>query len=337
MAPVRSIRNPYRGINAHLHSRLQRDGAWGDFHGYYIGALLRSMQGALVSMGCFARLQASLQIRLVDERDALPQSDIAIFGAPPARTTASLPDAVIANDEAVLVLPALDALATREQAEKQYTAIGIYAVGTSGPEMGEPVAWIELLSPSNTGHHDDAKVYREKRDKLLSAGVVFAELDFLHETPPSIGGVVDYRAHKRRNSPADSHPYRVVVIDPRPSLEMGKAYIREFDVDEPLPPLVVPLRAADLLHVDLDGAYQQTYGEVMFGALYVDYAEFPARFERYSPADQARIARRMLAVLRAAHDGGDLETVAPLPVDAIPLDAALDLLAAEFDLRPEQS
>ena len=62
------------------------------------------------------------------------------------------------------------------------------------------------------------------------------------------------------------------------------------------------------------------------GGQRVDYAQLPLNFDRYRPDDQARIANRMLAVLKAAQDGIGLEVSAPLPVEAIPLESALERL-----------
>ncbi len=35
MPPIRTVKNQYRGVNAHLHSRLQHDAGWEPFHKYY--------------------------------------------------------------------------------------------------------------------------------------------------------------------------------------------------------------------------------------------------------------------------------------------------------------
>jgi hypothetical protein len=302
----------------------------------YIIDLMRVMQPALLAMGYRAEVEESLQVRrldLGDRRDGTPESDITIYDLQPGR--AKMPAAPIAGP-GLLLLPTPDALEVAPLSETPYRAIAIYALTPKAGIEGRPVAWIELLSPSNKGRSEGAEIYQTKRLKLLRGGLVFVEVDYLHETPPALGGVRNYASLVERGHP-DAHPYRIAVIDPRPNFDDSVAVIAQFNVDEPIPTLTIPLSGDDALNCDFGAAYDRTYRDSLYGPSYVDYAEFPARFERYSPADQARIARRMLAVLRAARDGGDLETAAPLPVDAIPLDAALDLLAAEFDLRPEQS
>jgi hypothetical protein len=71
--------------------------------------------------------------------------------------------------------------------------------------------------------------------------------------------------------------------------------------------------------------YQRTPAELLYG-LVVDYGQLPLNLDRYRRDDQARILARMLAVLKAARDGVDLEKAAPLPVEPVELDDALALL-----------
>ena len=85
-----------------------------------------------------------------------------------------------------------------EDKEHPYSAIGIYERPSAS---GEPVAWIDLLSPSNKGGSLDARTYRDKRRPLLLNGVVLVELDYLHETPPTFWRLADYT----QNEP-NAHP-----------------------------------------------------------------------------------------------------------------------------------
>jgi hypothetical protein len=127
---------------------------------------------------------------------------------------------------------------------------------------------------------------------------------------------------------------RIVVLDPRPNFKAGRAYLREFDVDTPIPAMTIPLNAGDKLEFDFGRVYQKSYEEILFG-YDMDYAEFPMNFDRYSKADQTRIARRMLAVLEAACNGLDLET-GPFQVQEVELDAALaqiEILKKQLDER----
>jgi hypothetical protein len=201
----------------------------------------------------------------------------------------------------------------------EYRAVAIYQADTGG-ERGEPVAWIELLSPSNKPGGQDDLYYRTRRLKLLESGLVFVELDYLHESPPTFIPIADYSADLEADS---AHPYRIVVIDPRPTFAEGKAYLYQFDVDEPIPTVTIPLNGDDRVNVDFGLPYRKTFEEVFFGLELVDYGKLPLNFERYSERDQARIVSRMLAVL----DAPALENDQPLPVNLLPLQTALDLFA----------
>jgi hypothetical protein len=105
----------------------------------------------------------------------------------------------------------------------------------------------------------------------------------------------------------------------------GFASFNEFAVDAPISTINIPLSGDDQLAFDLDAPYQRLYQEMLYGLDTVDYATPPPNFDRYSPADQAHIANRMLAVLTAAQAGVDLET-GPFPVAALSLDEAMERL-----------
>jgi hypothetical protein len=128
---------------------------------------------------------------------------------------------------------------------------------------------------------------------LLKKGLVFIELDYLHHTPPTFDTIPPYRLVRR--GMADDfmgHPYRIVVMDTRPSLQEGMASISEFDVDSPIPSVMIPLNRGDELHFNFDEAYQKTFEDGLYGDL-VDYNIPPDDMARYSPNDQARILTRL--------------------------------------------
>ncbi len=51
MKPVRSIKNQYRGINAHLHSFWQARHKWNRFHNVHIAHLVGLLKAQLLPMG----------------------------------------------------------------------------------------------------------------------------------------------------------------------------------------------------------------------------------------------------------------------------------------------
>jgi hypothetical protein len=155
-----------------------------------------------------------------------------------------------------------------------------------------------LLSPSNKRRGQESDAYLNKRDALLSQGLVYVEIDYLHQTPPT---------YQLEDTPSQA-PYRILVFDPRPNAEQGFVSINEFWVDEPLSAVNIPLSGKDFVAFDFYVPYDLHFRRLRLGAG-VDYAQLPLHFDRYSPADQARIVNKMLAIIEAHQAGKDLETV----------------------------
>jgi hypothetical protein len=313
---VTSIRNQYRGINAHLHSLWQGQGGWGDFHARHIVHLADALSAELESLGYVARVEESVQIRRLDESSLSPRADVLIYDTQPERPPA-------ATTPGTLTLPLLE-LVAEPLSDKPFRAVAVYPFNRAD----RPVAWIELLSPTNKGTTPDADAYRSKRMQLMVGGLVFVELDYLHESPPSFPTIRPYSARNGRQYRFDQpHPYRIALIDPRPRLELGRAHLESIDVDQPLPMMEIPLEGSDKVAFDFNAVYHKTLADGRLGRD-VDYVQLPLNFDRYLPDDQARIARRMLATCAAASRGDDLE-VGPFAVDeTITLDEVQERLKA---------
>jgi hypothetical protein len=309
--PVQSTRNQYRGVNAHLHSLWQGIGRWNRFHNVHVSDLMKMLKAPLLPMGYTAEIEESLQIRRVWEPPYQPRAGILIADLDPQR--ASQPASFATSSAQIVTIGEL--IEDEIDQEHPYAAVAIYREAGDTPP-GEPVARIELLSPSNKGGSLDAQAYRAKRSALLHNMLVFVEIDYLHETPPTFWRLPDYTRHEPK-----SHPYRITVLDPRPEYHTGKAYLYPFDVDTPIPKVRIPLNAGDVVEFDFGMAYNKTFVEALYG-YGLDYSRQPQNFDRYSPVDQQRIAARMLAVLEAARAGVDLES-GTLPVKEIPLEIAL--------------
>jgi len=312
--PIRTLTNQYRGINAHLHSQWQASGGWDEFHTAYIVYLANALKAALRPLGYTASIEQSLQIRRQGFPISRPESDVTIYD--PDLDRAAQPPSPQSSAVAQ-VIPVLELLQVAAPDLAQYKAVAIH-----GAEKGTPVAWVELLSPSNKPGGQDAAYYDKKRLSLLHTGIVFVELDYLHESPPTFEGLPNYRSGPMT---APATPYRIVVIDPRPAFESGKGYIYGVDVDSPLPTVVIPLSGADQVAIDLDSVYQRTFQDSLFGDS-VDYAALPVNFTRYRPADQARIVARMVAVLEAHERGERLDSGVPLPTQPMSLADGLQRL-----------
>jgi len=267
-----------------------------------------ALRAGLLPRGYTAIIEDSLQIRRSDEYSRRPRADITIYDLKPSRYPQ--PQTASAQYMTGLVLPLVEVLDDNPISEKPYKAIAIYSRGETADS--KPVAWIELLSPSNKHAGDDLLTYLHKRDDILESGIVFVEIDYLHETPPTLARIPDYS--DLLNPPA--HPYRIVVLDPRPEVEGGWASINEFDVDSVIPSVAIPLNNTDVYTFDFEAPYQKQFQEMLYGVEEVNDAVFPLNFDRYSTQDQTRIAQRMLAVLEAAREGVDLET-GPFPVKPV--------------------
>jgi hypothetical protein len=309
MPEIRSRVNQYRGINAHLHSHYQGKGGWDEFHRNHIPDITGALKEKLLPLGYTAKSEASLQIHRLDKPAGKPKSDVTIYDQDPTR--AKRPPSGSQKAAHGIRLPEF---MNFEEELAPYSAIVIYKFKRDTSERGEPVGWIELLSPSNKPGGQDAALYRDRRVKLLQTGLVFVELDYLHESPSTFESIAPYSASS--NGESNAHPYRIVVLDPRPNVLKGEARPVEFDADDPIPEVNIPLNGDDILTFDFDVPYQKTYVDLLYGLEeLVDYSQLPINFDRYSRADQLRIIMRVGTVVKAVNDGVDIEANAPLPID----------------------
>lgn len=315
MQPVRTRKNQYHGINAHLHSYWQADEGWADFHGPHITDLYRHINGKLLPIGYSAHVERSMQIRRWDDAPTRPRSDIIIRDRDPQRGRQFAPSALAEPARSTVA----DFVLMAEDGEKPYRAIGIYR-GERTPD-NKPIAWLEILSPSNKRPGQDRRDYIAKRQKLLEEGVVFVEVDYLHEYPTTFHTLLDYTRADERDK---ARPYHIVTLDPRPDMWVGPAVNNGFNVDDPIPDATIALLEDDQITIEFGQVYQKSFEDSYYGEQFVDYAALPLNFDRYSPADQARIARRMLAVINTSDDA---LTQPPLPVDeSLSLEQALERL-----------
>jgi hypothetical protein len=307
ISAIRTLKNQYRGINAHLHSFWQAENKWNRFHNAHASLLMFMLKAQLLPLGYTAEIEESVQIRFSSEKPRAPHADVLIRDLDPLRAGIFAPSVPIAVKEAQML--DLAELVTDDVDDRYFSAVAIYERKGENPS-DEPIGWLEVLSPTNKGNTRDAGEYRYKRQRLLKAGCVFIELDYLHETPPTWDTLPDYTLQEPK-----SHPFRIMVLVPRPNATEGYAYLYEFDVDTPLPKVMIPLSGTESMTFDFDAAYQKTFIEGSYGFdRELDYRQVPLHFERYNTADQTHIARRMLAILQAQQRGDNLEE-APFPVE----------------------
>lgn len=315
MPAIHTTKNQYRGINAHLHSLWQHSGGWEGFHTVHIGDLYKTLNALLVPMGYEVGLEESLQIRRLSGGVRLARPDVVIYETPQVFSVASQP--ALAGQ--IQNLSVLELLAEDELSEKPYRALVIRPLVAEG--TAQPIVWIELLSPANKGNGEDARAYRSKRMDVLVNGLVFVEIDYLHESDPTFPTLPPYRPNTDKTWLPSARPYHIVIIDPRLGFEKGQAQVAAFGIDDPLPIMPIPLAQADFLAFDFSMPYRKSFEESLYGR-FVDYQQLPVNFQRYSPTDQACILNRMLAVIQAHQAGVNLEDV-PLPTNDLSLENAL--------------
>lgn len=278
--PVRSLKNPYQGIDAHLNSLLQTSGTdsspaiWHTFHTSHIGHIADFLNNVL-PINYMALSEQSLQIRTEDAEGVhllQREPDVAVYGSASERRMAATAAA----------LPLERALEETLDISEHFVKAAIIREIDEHDTFGQVVARIELLSPSNKPGHSGYDAYRKGRNEALYSFVPLIELDYLHETSLPF------------NEPR-TQAFCIIVSDPRPSVNRGRAQLYNFDVDTPFPAVQIPLAGNDRLTFDFGAAYQHTHETARWGRL-IDYASLPARFETYSQADQERIRAVMQRV-----------------------------------------
>lgn len=311
---ITSIKNQYHGVNAHLNSQLQAPkGAWEAFHTDHISDIRIHLTRQLLGTSYVAKLEGGIQIRRRDLPAQLPKSEVLITSSLPRR---SVPDPTTLSVETAHRLFKLgEAIPQLELSEstEYFPSVQIYNL----EQDDIPVAWLELLSPSNKQGGRHADEYLKKRKLILETQTcLFIEIDYLHQTSPTIANVADYSQQELH-----AHPYRISVIDSRTHFQAETGYVVEFDfdIDSPIPKVVMPLLGNDVLHFDLNSVYQTTYESGLYGVnplTQTNYRLFPRAFDTYALPDQQKIIRRMLTVIDAAKNGLHLEgSTIPLPID----------------------
>ena len=278
--------NPYRGVNAHLHSKFQNPGdspsMWPAFHASHIAHLADTLNTVLPDT-YRATTEQSLQIQTGPE-SVRPRPDVLVYdrvGRPEGI------ERVTASATATLALTLEQALYEPEDVH----AILIYYQPDlrAHDDLGQPVARFELLSPSNkdVGAHRGA--YINNRYLALKAGLVLVEIDYLHESPSPVRGVPPYPQGE------GSFPYSIILSDPYLPPGAKSVLVHGFGMDEQIPTLDIPLVGADSVRLEFGAVYQYTFRAGRWGQT-VDYQQEPRHIESYHADDQRQIRERMAII-----------------------------------------
>lgn len=316
--PITTEINECEGINPHLNSQMQ--GAnWEEFHHLHIADLHAELRKALLDTPYQVRLGRSLQVRDVDNighlkppRPLIPDLSIRDKGGPENRPALRGP---VEPNDATLYLETAEAM--NVDPNDFLYALAIWEneqqVQSSEPGKERPVAWIELLSPSNKPGGAHYAEYEAKRWAAIQDGQTLVEIDYLHESGPMIQRLPRYRPDKLGHVPEGARAYSVAVLDPRSSEKypQGSAFIYQFSPEDSLPTVTIPLNPG--YKVDLDAAYDNTLLRHYSGE--IDYTQLPERIHTYSAADRDRMAARQLTIMDADPEVlHDPNRTAPLPL-----------------------
>lgn len=289
---IHSKTNLYPGINAHLNSYLQEEGAdWESFHASHIEHLREALETSLPP-NYYAVGERSLQVRgegFDIEVVSRSTPDVTIYQQHPTTQGAVAPEAATPTR----TLPLWELLIAEDD---YFTGIVIHHV-EDNRLPGRPVTRIELLSASNKPPRSHYPQYTMKRFETLRSGIALVEIDYLHESPPIWRRLPSYP-----KGDAGAFPYMVVTSDPHSAYEDGKGVTQWYgvEVDHPLPRVAIPLVNDEIVTLDLNAVYNHTVERSRLYTLVVDYALDPPNFDRYRPDDQAKI-KTLLAKIRAEH------------------------------------
>lgn len=281
-------KNQYRGVNAHLHSRLQNiPEGWQEFHAQHIVDIARTIY-PLLPPGYAVFTERSFQIRAIHPDTGEEIRPRRRIRPDVAMTSSKLPMANSGGNIQGITAPTLTlpASAAIDEEEIYLTAAVIRKV--EDDEIGTPVTWVELLSPTNKPGGSGFIQYSEKRLRTFQSGITMVEIDYLHQSRPVIRSLPSYP-----DSEPDSHTYTIVVTTPLPSLAEGKMLVYGFDVNSSMPIAPIPLSEPESITLNFGTIYRTTYESTNAFNLRVDYEQLPERLETYSPDDQERIRQVM--------------------------------------------
>ncbi|RMF77508.1 MAG: DUF4058 family protein, partial [Chloroflexi bacterium] len=268
---IRSRRNQYRGINAHLHSYLQQSpGRWESFHAEHIADLRRAID-AVLPAGYYVLSEQSLQLMEIvagiPERPTRTKLDVGIYQGQEYAAQRPIATGVVAEPTDTFTV------AATLTADDYFQSVVIYQQ-TADDDL-QPVTRIELLSLANKPPGSHALTYAIKRSETLKSGINLIELDYLHERRSPIAVLPSYP-----DGDADAYPYMILVSNPHPTIETGQTQLYGFHVDDTLPTISIPLAENDVVTFDFDAVYQTTFFDNRYyGERVVDYATEPVNFE----------------------------------------------------------
>ncbi|MCU0480293.1 MAG: DUF4058 family protein [Anaerolineae bacterium] len=261
--------NSFVGINPVLHEILLTQDRWQEFHHVFLTECLMVLRQKLADTPYTVSLEQSVKIQPLYDNATRYRPDLLIktekdkiYSRPPSPNSPTATLAIVDIMDLDDPDPELLSLVIRKH------------------EDDAPVAWIELLSPSNKLPFDGYYQYRTKRQVIVGAGIVFIELDFIHNQSPTFR-YLDYSKGERT-----AYPFHLGVLIPNPGAEAGVAHVAHFHVMEKIPKLLIPLLGDDKVEINLDDVYQDIF---VRGAYTKEISRNMSALATYHPDDREKI------------------------------------------------
>lgn len=235
---------PFPGMDPYL----EHPGLWPDVHQRLIVAIANALAPVLRPRYRVA-IEQRVYVADVEGLFFLGRPDVSVLGVkPPARPATDTPPSIAAVEPVPVVVPLPD------RVREGYLEVRDVATG-------EVVTVLELLSPTNKHAGEGRRLYKEKRLQVLGTRTHLVEVDLLREGEPMTmwGNGRD-------------HHYRILVSR---SERRPRADLYAFDLPQPIPSFLLPLREGDEEPtVDLGALLHALYDRAGYD-LAVDYTAEP--------------------------------------------------------------
>lgn len=225
---------------------LERPSLWSSIHARLIVALADDLNQRLPPQ-YQAEIEETVYVATLHSSDILGRPDVAV------RTLAESPATYALAPAA---LPVVVEVPHREEITHRW--LEVRAVSS-----GEVVAVVELLSPVNKRPGEGRAKYEDKRNNVLASSSHLVEIDLLRDGPPM--------PVRWRDEQLPSH-YRILVSR---APERPRAELYPFNLRDPIPGFLFPLRAGDDEPViDLGLLLREMYARAKYD-LSIDYGREP--------------------------------------------------------------
>jgi hypothetical protein len=269
-------KSPFIGINPYLMSFLQTVGSsespstFPSFHTSHIAHITDALNQVLPQQ-YIALSEPSMQIQGRDYGDEAFEKDSQII----PDVTIYKPQTGSGSRGGIAASPSL-VLDVKIEEIREWTSVVIRELRTAQHRKhGEAIVRIELLSPSNMLGQPYGNTYQQTRQKTVMSETTLLEIDYLHEYRSPIPSMPIYPSHPQ------AKPYNIAFTK-------QKTEVYFWGINEPIPSILIPLKAEDSIVFDFNKPYQYTWENSRFW-FYLDYLQDPERMNTYSSDDQTLI------------------------------------------------